>query len=123
LRNLEFSGGAADVAAAKQAKGKIRQSETELRQLLDLTPMHITEFGPDGSPLFNNRAALDYHGLTLEQWRSADLHDLVHPQDAERLTREHPGKFRSGSPYESAVRQGSRFAIYLPLVETSWSHP
>jgi PAS domain S-box-containing protein len=104
LRNLEFPGGAADVAAAKRAKGKIRQSERELRQLLDLTPMHITEFGPDGNPLYNNRAALDYHGLTLEQWRSADLHDLVHPQDAERLTREHPGKFRSGSPYELEAR-------------------
>ena len=44
--------------------------------------MHITEFGPDGSPLYNNQAALDYHGLTVNEWKSADLHSLLHPQDA-----------------------------------------
>jgi formate hydrogenlyase transcriptional activator len=93
-----------DVTAAKQAEEKIRQSERWLRQLVDLSPQHVTEFGPDGSPLYNNQAALDYHGLTLEEWRSADLNRLLHPQDAERMRREYPGKFRSGSPYEFEVR-------------------
>ena len=102
--NLEFVGAVTDVTAAKQAEGKIRQSERELQQLLDLTPFHITEFGPDGTPLYNNKAALDYHGLTLEEWKSADLDTLLHPQDAERLRREHPGKFLSGSPYEIEAR-------------------
>jgi len=101
LRKLEFPGGAADVGVTKRAT---RRSQRELRQLLDLTPMHITEHGPDGSALYNNRAALDYHGLTLEQWRDADLHDLVHPEDAERLMREHPGKFLSRSPYQLEAR-------------------
>jgi PAS domain S-box-containing protein len=100
LRNLEFPSD----AAAEQAKGSIRQAEGELRQLLDLTPMHITELGPDGSLLYINRAALEYHGLTLDQWRNADLHSLVHPQDAERLTSELPRKFESGSPYELEAR-------------------
>jgi PAS domain S-box-containing protein len=100
LRNLEFPSD----AAAEQAKGSIRQAEGELRQLLDLTPMHITELGPDGSLLYINRAALEYHGLTLDQWRNADLYSLVHPQDAERLTRELPRKFESGSPYELEAR-------------------
>ena len=103
-RNLEFVGAVTDITATKQAEEKIRQSERELRQLLDLSPQHIAEFGPDGSPLYNNQAALDYHGLTLEQWKSADLDRLLHPQDAERLKREHPGKFLSGSPYEIEAR-------------------
>jgi PAS domain S-box-containing protein len=102
--NLEYVGAVTDVTAAKQAEEKIRQSERWLRQLLDLSPQHVTEFGPDGSPLYNNQAALDYHGLTLEEWRSADLNRLLHPQDAERMRREYPGKFRSGSPYEFEVR-------------------
>jgi len=101
---VEFVGTSMDVTEAKQAEAKIRQSERELRQLLDLSPLHITEFGPDGSPLYNNKAALDYHGLTLEEWQSADLHSLLHPQDAERAASEGPGKFRSGSPYEMEVR-------------------
>ena len=102
--NLEFVGAVTDVTAAKEAEGQIRQSERELRQLLDLTPLHITEFGPDGGRLYNNQAALDYHGLTVEQWKSADLHMLLHPQDAERLLQEHQSKFLDGSPYESEVR-------------------
>ena len=85
---IEFVGTSMDVTEAKRAEEKVRQSERELRQLLDLTPLHITEFGPDGNPLYNNQAALDYHGLTLEEWKSADLYSLLHPQDAERVKRE-----------------------------------
>ena len=76
---------ATDITERKRAEEKIRQSERELRQVLDLSPQHITEFGPDGSPLYNNQAALDYHGLTLEEWQGADLDRLLHPQDAERV--------------------------------------
>ena len=100
----EFVGTSMDVTDAKQAEAKIRQSERELRQLLDLTPMHITEFGPDGSPLYNNQAALDYHGLTVNEWKSADLHSLLHPQDAERVASDGANKFLSGSPFEMEVR-------------------
>jgi PAS domain S-box-containing protein len=102
---VEFVGTVMDVTAAKQAEEKIRQSERELRQLIDLTPLHITEFGPEGTPLYNNQAALNYHGLTLEEWRSADLDRLLHPQDAERMRREYDAaKFRGGSPCEFEVR-------------------
>src|SRR6202035_768973 len=108
----EVIGTVMDVTERKQAEEKIRQSERELRQLLDLSPQHITEFGPDGSPLYNNQAALDYHGLTLEQWKGADLHTLLHPQDAERVTSEGPSKFLSGSPYEMEVRLERRDGQY-----------
>jgi PAS domain S-box-containing protein len=101
---IEFVGTAIDVTKHREAEAKIRQSEKQLRQLLDLTPQHITEFGPDGSPLYNNRAALDYHGLTLEEWQNADLNMLLYPHDAERMRREGPSKFLSGSPYEVEVR-------------------
>jgi len=101
-----------DVTVAKQSEEKIRQSERELRQLLDLTPQHVAEFGPDGGPLYNNQAALDYHGLTLEEWRSADLNRLLHPEDAERVTSEAPGKILSGSPYELEVRLRRRDGQY-----------
>ncbi len=109
---IEVVGTTMDVTERKRAEEKIRQSERELRQLLDLTPLHITEFGPDGNPLYNNQAALDYHGLTLEEWRSADLHGLLHPQDAERMTSEGPSKFRSGSPHELEARLRRRDGQY-----------
>jgi PAS domain S-box-containing protein len=37
-----------EVDDRKRAEDKIRQSEKEARQLLDLSPLHIAEMGPDG---------------------------------------------------------------------------
>jgi PAS domain S-box-containing protein len=93
-----------DIDERKRAEEKLRQSERELRQLLNLTPLHISEFGPDGTPLYNNQAALDYYGLTLEDWHNADWHRRVHPQDTERVWHEAISGFRNGSPYEMEIR-------------------
>ena len=43
--NLEFVGAVTDVTAAKQAEEKIRQSESELRQILDFAPQHVVCVG------------------------------------------------------------------------------
>ena len=101
---LKFVGTTTDIDDQKRAEEKIRQSEREARQLLDLSPMHIGELGPDGARLYTNRASLDYYGITLEEWKNADLWQLLHPQDAQFLTHDLPGKLQSGSPFEYDVR-------------------
>jgi PAS domain S-box-containing protein len=88
----------------KRAEDKIRQSEKEARQLLDLSPLHITELGPDGARIYTNRASLDYYGITLEEWKDAGLQQVLHPQDAEIVTKDLPGKLQSGSPFEYEAR-------------------
>jgi PAS domain S-box-containing protein len=93
-------------------EAKIRQSEKELRQLLDFTPQHVTLLGPDRSRLYNNQAALDYHGLTLKEWQTADPDRLFHPQDSERITREVYSKFLSGSSLDIEVRLRRRDGQY-----------
>ena len=101
---LEFVGAVMDITAARQAEEQIRQSEKEARQLLDMSPLHISELGPDGARLYANRASLDYYGITLEDWRDADLQQLLHPQDSEIMTKDLPKKLRSRSPFEYEVR-------------------
>ncbi|MGD0893903.1 MAG: sigma 54-interacting transcriptional regulator [Terracidiphilus sp.] len=101
---LEFVGAVTDITAAKQAEEKIRQSEKEARELLDLSPLHITELGPDGARLYTNRASLDYYGITVEDWRNADLQQLLHPQDTEIVTKDLPRRLGSRSPFEYEVR-------------------
>ena len=93
-----------EVDDKKRAEDKIRQSEKEARQLLDLSPLQIAELGPDGARLYNNRVALDYHGTTLEEWQDADLQQLLHPDDAEFVTSDLPRKLQSGSPFEYEAR-------------------
>jgi len=109
---FEFVGAVTDITERKRAEEKVRQSEKELRQLLDFTPQHVTVLGPDRSRLYNNHAALDYHGLTLEEWQAADPDRLFHPQDWERLSREVYGKFLSGSSLDIEVRLRRRDGQY-----------
>ncbi len=108
----EFVGSSADITERKQAEEKIRQSERELRHVLDLSPQHIVELGPDRSHHYVNQAALDYFGLTFEEWQSADLNRLLHPEDAERMRREGLGKFLVGAPYEVEARLRRRDGQY-----------
>src|SRR5277367_2845862 len=51
---VEFIGTIVDITEYKEAEEKLRQSEREARQLLDLSPVHFSEMGPDGIPLYNN---------------------------------------------------------------------
>jgi PAS domain S-box-containing protein len=101
---LKFVGTTTDIDDQKRGEEKIRQSEKEARQLLDLSPLHITELGPDGARLYTNRASLDYTGITLEEWQAADLQQMLHPQDAGLVTNDLPGKLQSGSPFEYEAR-------------------
>ncbi|HEY1477490.1 MAG TPA: sigma 54-interacting transcriptional regulator, partial [Chthoniobacterales bacterium] len=79
--------------------------ETELRQILDLTPQLIAVFGPHYQErLFINRTALEYHGLTLDEWRAAAPGALGHPDDSKRVKAIWDRALSSGSAFESEGR-------------------
>ena len=101
---LEYVGAVTDVTAAKQAEEKIRQSERELRQILDFAPQQVAVLGPDHDRVYINQAALDYFGLTLEEWRSRERRRFFHPDDWERMMSEAQSKFLSGLPHEAEFR-------------------
>jgi PAS domain S-box-containing protein len=103
---MEFVGSSADITERKQAEDKIRQSEMELRQILDFAPQHVAVLGHDRdrTRLYANQAVLDYFGLTLDEWRCSDRRRSYHPDDWERLTSEAQSKFLSGIPHEYEAR-------------------
>src|SRR4029077_10868256 len=84
----------------KRADEELRRNEAELRQMLDFTPLYLGVNGPDGSPLYANRASLDYLGMSLDEWRQRPMDTHVHPDDVERLSR----ASSSGSAYELELR-------------------
>src|SRR5216683_1282725 len=99
--NREFFGAVTNITERKTAEGKIREQEAELRQMLDLTPQYLGVFGADGSPIYANRASLDYLGMSLDEWLQREgIGGEVHPDDVERLKR----ASSSGSAYELELR-------------------
>jgi len=96
---------ATDIEDLKQAENKLREQETELRQILDLAPQHIRVLRPDGSPFYFNRAALEYFGVNFNQWGAKETQlDLVHPDDREKFLSERKKRFLEGAPHEFEAR-------------------
>ena len=101
---LEFVGAVTDVTAAKQAEAEIRQSEMELRQVLELAPQLVAVVMPDHARPYTNQTTLDYCGCTLEEWRSGDRLRFLHPDDWERMTSESQSHFPRGLAHEYEAR-------------------
>src|SRR5260221_3455523 len=102
---LEFVGTVIDVTERKRTEEELRRSEMELRQMLDLTPQVVAVYGPNSERLYANRVALDYIGLSLEQWQQAsDRGVYFHPDDRKRVLDSFDRAFSSGSVEEMELR-------------------
>jgi len=82
---IKWYGVVTDIEDRKRAEDKIREQETELRQMPDFTPQLVAVFGPNRERLCANRGALDYLGISIDEWRQRSFADGVHPDDSERF--------------------------------------
>jgi formate hydrogenlyase transcriptional activator len=108
-----------DITEHKQAEGKIREQEAELRQIVDLAPQLVAVFGPAHERLYANRILLDYLGITLEEWRQrfdspvpTYSSEFLHPDDMERVA-EHSDR---------AVSRGAAFELEMRLRKSDGSY-
>jgi PAS domain S-box-containing protein len=109
----EFVGAITDITARKLAEEKIREQETELRQMLDFAPQLIAVYGPNRERLHANRAALDYAGVSLDEWRQTKAPGaFTHPDDRERELAYFAGAGSNGSPGQLELRIRGRDGNY-----------
>src|SRR5438876_109011 len=103
---VKWYGSSIEIQERKFAEQRIREQETELWKILDLTPQHIGVLAPDGSRLYVNHTALEYFGITLEQWREPGRvpNSLAHPEDREHFLYERKKRFLEGKPHEFEAR-------------------
>jgi len=102
---LEFVGAVSDVTATKLAEERIRQSENDLRRIVDLIPQVVIVSEPDGSPLYANRVMLDYTGLSPDQVPLVGFGGrLSHPEDVERFRAIRRESLDRGNPFQLELR-------------------
>jgi PAS domain S-box-containing protein len=92
-------------ANLRSREEQLRESEKELRTLIELVPAHVFVLRPDGTGLYANPVVLDYYGKTLEEWRVKGFREaVVHPEDLERYLSELHNGFKRGGPFEFEAR-------------------
>jgi PAS domain S-box-containing protein len=83
----------------------LRSSERNLSLTINTIPTFISVSRPDGTVLSVNQAALDYHGITLEDVQKEDFHTrFFHPDDAERLHEERKEALKRPVQFEYETR-------------------
>lgn len=59
--------------------------EGEFRQMLDLAPQLIGVLGPQRERIYANQVALEYYGVSLDEWRQRNNVPELHPDDFDRV--------------------------------------
>jgi PAS domain S-box-containing protein len=92
---------------------ELRQSESELRQLIDAIPQQVFVFDSDWSPLFANRRELEFTGLTPQEVRSRDaVAKVFHPEDLKKLEALRESPLSEGAAFEMEARIRGKDGIY-----------
>src|SRR6266581_231134 len=79
----------------------LKRAEGELRRIVDLIPQIIFVIRPDGVPLYANRVAHDYTGISPEELPGTGFGSrLSHPEDVERLRTIRQEFLSRGLPFE-----------------------
>jgi formate hydrogenlyase transcriptional activator len=104
-RVVKWFGSSIDIDDRKRAEEAARQREKDLQELIDAVPQHILVAAPDGRPLFVNKAALEYYGVTHDESAATSLAEsraqVVHPDEKEWV----------GPAYWNGIATGKLFTL------------
>ena len=90
-----------------------KRAQWELEQLVDAVPQHLVVLSGEGRRLYANKAARDYHGMTLEEFLEEDARArCFYPGDFEKYLQVRNAGIASGQPWETEARLLSKAGQY-----------
>jgi formate hydrogenlyase transcriptional activator len=94
-----------DIDDRKRSEQKLRESEENLRTLIDAVRQYITVLALDGKVLYTNRVALDLTGLTVGEVNDGGFFPRAfHPEDVDRVRAERQENLLRGTPFDLQMR-------------------
>ena len=94
-----------DIDDRKKAEEALQSNERNLSLTINTIPTFIAVSRPDGTILSVNQAALDYHGVTLQDVQKEDFRTrFFHPDDVERVREVRKEALKHPRPFEYEFR-------------------
>jgi PAS domain S-box-containing protein len=101
---IQWYGLTIDIDERKRAEETLRNSESELRTLIDVLPAYVGTCLPDGTADFLSQSWLEYSGQTREEAIAWGWAGALHPDDADRVLANWRAGLDSGEPVEMEFR-------------------
>jgi PAS domain S-box-containing protein len=101
---LELIGAVIDITEAERTEQRIRNSERELRTIIEIMPAYVATTLPDGTVDFVNQSWLDYTGFTREEAMGWGWAKAIHPDDLVRVSSNWGTALSEEKPLEQEVR-------------------
>ncbi|HVH86071.1 MAG TPA: PAS domain-containing protein, partial [Terriglobales bacterium] len=89
---------------ASRLSSRVRQSDKQLRDVIETIPAMAFSILPDGSTAFVNGRVLEYTGLSADTISGPGWQSTVHPEDFESHMTKWLAAMASGEPFENEVR-------------------
>jgi PAS domain S-box-containing protein len=103
-RVIQWYGLSVNVDEAKKAEEALRESERELRSVIDGIPGLVAMLAANGEVEAVNRQILDYCGQSLEELKNWGANGTVHPEDLPHVADVFMRSIAAGIPYQIEQR-------------------
>ena len=89
----------------------MRESERQLRQIIDTVPTLLWSADPTGEPTYVNQRALDYSGMRFEEFKHDGWEAFIHPADFPGTMKAFGHAIETGTSYETVTSPASHALI------------
>ncbi len=111
---LQWYGVSVDIDDQRRAEETLRESERQLRQMIDAVPVNILSFSAAGEPTYINKRYQDYLGISIPHFDTLreQQRAIIHPDDFAEMYGTLKNCFDTGSPFLMRYRRRGKDGAY-----------
>jgi PAS domain S-box-containing protein len=101
---LSWNGVMIDIDDRKRAEETLRESEYQLREIIETVPGLLWSVGPDGEPTRIDQRVLDHSGMRFEDFKQRGWEAFLHPADSQETEKAFYRAIQTGVSYRGLMR-------------------